>query len=388
MTKLIASRRDDGNQYTIQPFTFKRLQYSKEHIHPYPRSGHRSIASNHKLWLFGGYNPVEMPQRSSHPLFREAWVYNYWLNSWRKMPNDDLMPHSVASQAVIKHNNFMVTMGGTGYPFGQDKSSNDITVCSLFDEKWTLVETTGEKPDKVYGQAMVRHGRSVLVYGGTSGFEYTSSLHRLDIDTMVWTKIKPNNSVEELPRPRYRHEMVVHDDELFVVGGGTSSEAYQLDTVWVYSITDNRWRLKETMPDPHTNEHPKARRCHSCVKYKSSAYVCGGYDSTRVNDDLWRLHLPTLQWTLLSRMERALYFHSASVTSEGCMYVFGGVSSGGERNNALTRVWLDVPTLRTICLNKLRQTCPDITKWSCKKLAQVGVSPVVVNTFSGGTAGG
>ena len=48
-----------------------------------------------------------------------------------------------------------------------------------------------------------------------------------------------------------------------------------------------------------------------------------------------------------------LYFHSASVTSDGCMYVFGGVNNKDERSSALYEVLLDVAPLVKLCFEAI-----------------------------------
>ena len=43
----------------------------------------------------------------------------------------------------------------------------------------------------------------LYVYGGTTGFVYNTELHRLDLNTFVWEKIKPKNHCHDLPPERY-----------------------------------------------------------------------------------------------------------------------------------------------------------------------------------------
>ena len=43
----------------------------------------------------------------------------------------------------------------------------------------------------------------LYVYGGTTGFVYNTELHRLNLNNLVWEKIRPNNVVGEVPPERY-----------------------------------------------------------------------------------------------------------------------------------------------------------------------------------------
>jgi len=78
---------------------------------------------------------------------------------------------------------------------------------------------------------------------------------------------------------------------------------------------------------------PAPRRCHGSVQYTdeksgaTSVVISGGYNGDRVFSDVWRLDLGTLQWTLLREcvLPRPVYFHSAALTPEGQMYIFGGI---------------------------------------------------------------
>ena len=66
-----------------------------------------------------------------------------------------------------------------------------------------------------------------------------------------------------------------------------------------------------------------------------------------------------------------VYFHSATVTPSGCMYVFGGVktlnSIDDTRSNDTFKLWLTVPSLAerswevvTSCFQNKRTLFPDV----------------------------
>ena len=56
-----------------------------------------------------------------------------------------------------------------------------------------------------------------------------------------------------------------------------------------------------------------------------------------------------------------MYFHSAAVTSDGCMYIYGGVDHLGMRLSSIYALWLTVPSLLKISfsfiLDQLGQNC-------------------------------
>lgn len=72
--------------------------------------------------------------------------------------------------------------GGTGYPFGRACSNK----CYLFwpygsPRQVCQIETTGDKPEPQYGQAIMLRDRYLYVIGGTTGFEYSSDIYRYAI---------------------------------------------------------------------------------------------------------------------------------------------------------------------------------------------------------------
>lgn len=42
----------------------------------------------------------------------------------------------------------------------------------------------------------------LYVFGGTTGYLYSTDLHRLDLTTKEWTHLKPNNTPSDLPEER------------------------------------------------------------------------------------------------------------------------------------------------------------------------------------------
>lgn len=68
---------------------------------------------------------------------------------------------------------------------------------------------------------MVVLGHSLYVFGGTTGWEYNSDLHRLDLQSFEWDLVGVSGV---RPDGRYRHEVAAVGSEMFVFGGGRSNE--------------------------------------------------------------------------------------------------------------------------------------------------------------------
>ncbi|KAJ8301763.1 hypothetical protein KUTeg_020750 [Tegillarca granosa] len=268
-----------------------------EYLHP--RSGHRVAVDDANMYVLGGYNPrfweAENTEDTYYPLFREV---------------------------SVRYGRNLLCFGGTGVPFGHS-SSNQLHICNLETLKWRLFVCSGEPPQKKYGHTMTVVGKDLLIVGGTSGWMYNMDVHKLDLQTAKWEKLV--NTSRFSPESRYRHEVVCCENKLFMFGGGRANAAFGLEKV------------------------------KYLIEREGDVYIVGGlYDQT-ILDDIWKLCLRTYKWTKLStKLQIPVYFHSADVTPEGCMYVFGGVCKyDNVRTNGIQRIWLQIPSLQEIVWDKM-----------------------------------
>lgn len=257
----------------------------------------------------------------------------------------------------------MQIYGGSGLPFGR-QNSNQLHVCDTSQQPPVLreVQTTGEKPTEMYGQAMILHSGSLYVCGGTTGYDFTCDMHRLDIATSKWQLVgpsRPNTNAHD-PQGRYRHELAADRQHILVVGGGTTLEAFPLDSIPAFHLPSQRWVEYKTLPDERTGEYPQPRTFHSLVQMPDHGpvIIAGGNNDGVSMRDIWRLDLDTRRWTKLSkcRLPYRLFFHDATVTPDGCMFIFGGVRerNGPVRTNNLFKLWLQLPPLQAITAEAIR----------------------------------
>ena len=60
---------------------------------------------------------------------------------------------------------------------------------------------------------------------------------------------------------RYRHEIVIYKNRIYVFGGGTATECDKFQFIYAFNLLNKSWeRIKTTGP------FPEERKCHSCVK--------------------------------------------------------------------------------------------------------------------------
>lgn len=94
------------------------------HRAPPARSGHRCVADNSNLYVFGGYNPdfdeSGGSENEDYPLFRELWRYHFATGSWQQIRTEGYMPTELASMSGTSsfHNvvvRLSLTMDHIGY---------------------------------------------------------------------------------------------------------------------------------------------------------------------------------------------------------------------------------------------------------------------------------
>ena len=240
-------------------------------------------------------------------------------------------------------------------------------------------------PPPLYGQAVItdQQGRLYTV-GGTSGFTYFMDVHMLDfkLSPPRWSCLYRLSGVSGEPEPRYRHELCLWEDQLIVLGGGTSFSADTFQFLPTFNISRREWTRTRTRPDPTAtidmseDGFPDRRRCHSAVQQGENVWIFGGYDGTEIFGDIWQLHLPSRQWRRLSQeLPVPVYFHAMTVSEEGRMVMFGGVDDidNNTRTNCVFSCWLSIPSLRSMAWEALCHYTPDIGSLPSGVLVEQGV---------------
>ncbi|OQR75890.1 kelch domain-containing protein 10-like [Tropilaelaps mercedesae] len=354
-------------------------------------SGHRVVCTDQYLYSFGGYAPLDVGENN---VVIELWRFHFYRKTWKKIPLKGDVPEQVASSAVaLLHGRILILLGGTGVPFGEVRS-RDVYSCFLDnpDENgavtWIRWKTHGEAPLRLYGQAITIHDDYLYMVGGTDGLDYTIDVHRLHLRDRRWERLSNYVQGEPIP-PRYRHEIAYFDNQIYVFGGGTPHYVYGFDMLPALDLKTSRWIHQPTKGwrNPHSGhlEVPKPRRCHSVVQSACGNWIvlAGGVDRNETLDDIWKLHLPTLRWHRYNcRLPKKLYFHSAAMTTTGCMYVFGGVlDSYQHRSNDLYAMNVSVPTLQELALDIAMRTYPRLKMMDENQLNQIHIPKFIRHKF-------
>ncbi|CAH2241215.1 jg3280 [Pararge aegeria aegeria] len=296
------------------------------------------------------------------------------------------MPEELASNAMCMNGRYLMIYGGTGAPFG-NKCSNDVITwrTSECDAKLQVLNVTGTRPPGQYGQSILCHNGAFYTVGGTNGYAYNCDIYRLDLRTMSWEPVFVGTGQEDEPIGRYRHEVARVGNKLYIIGGGTGDWAFELMEIPMFDLETKTWTIITPKADDSTKDivqQPLARKCHSAVQIETpngvQVFVAGGTDGQGVFDDIWRLNIPDMQWHLMQKtiLPHPLYFHSSTVTSYGCMYMFGGIEPNDNetrRNNILYKVWLCIPKLSEICWEAMLNFHPTMDQVEKSTLINIGI---------------
>ncbi|KAL0270795.1 UNVERIFIED_CONTAM: hypothetical protein PYX00_008088 [Menopon gallinae] len=385
-------------EYGFKPYKLKPHIPRNTQI-PRGRSGHRIVSDNSCMYSFGGFNPfVEGgDENDDRKLFKEIWKFNIAKGKWKRMNcYSSSLPRQLASNCVLMKGNWMIVHGGTGLPFGSLNTNKTYITDLKNDTRLKLLPTLGNPPIPQYGQAMVLIGHCLYVVGGTSGHEYSSDVHCLDIKTGIWEEVYISKGLSNLePQGRYRHEVAFYNSRIIIFGGGTEENVFGFEHLPAFNIETKEWETISTTGNPkiasgrfYNEAFPAPRRCHSCVQVPESdlqdseVVICGGFNGLAKFYDIWILNLRTLQWRECKQnLLYPTYFHSSSLSPCGQMFIFGGIceivapesETTTRRTNEIFSMWVIIPKLKEICWEALLFYSPNITKCSASKLIDSGV---------------
>lgn len=225
--------------YRVEKIKCRINNTQNSSIFPTARSGHRAVCTEGNLYSLGGFNPEHRRnfarrrrRRPSTSLFQELWRFNFATKQWELCLNCEAkdMPEELASNAVTLKNDALIAFGGTAYPFGETCSNQ----CYVFTVDKPIIsvirlKVDGELPTAQYGPAIFIHDNYLYTIGGTTGFEFSCDVYRLNLITKKWESVYICKSEENGdPSGRYRHEIVYSGKLLYILGGGTAQTAFDL----------------------------------------------------------------------------------------------------------------------------------------------------------------
>lgn len=108
---------------------------------------------------------------------------------------------------------------------------------------------------------------------------------------LSWSKIKSQGDVYT---PRTGHEVVVHEDKIYLFGG--TDDDQRKNDLYCYDIYKNKWEMLKENGDV-----PSKRSGSRGITYKNALYFFGGYlkKSDEYYNDLYKYDLNEQAWIYL-----------------------------------------------------------------------------------------
>lgn len=301
---------------------------------PHPRSGHRAVATDSDLWIFGGYHPTA--DNDQPCMFNELWRFNYALRQWTlETTTGDRPRETLASCAMCLVGHCAFVFGGTGFPFGVT-ISNALHILDLKRLSWRRYEFSEGDLQEVYGASIIQKDEYLYILCGTNRTAYSMRVYQIHLPRRTCTLIgDTTNQMDWFNDGRYRQEVHLHDQQIFVFGGGGMfATTFALDKVPVFDIPTRQWSYVDTNPDPMHN-YPQPRKFHSIIPSRDNEILMFGgayfdvqtHDHVPVDEHVWSFNFTTLQWSLVSSLNliRPVYFQAAALNQNGELWTHGGV---------------------------------------------------------------
>ncbi|XP_072969231.1 thiohydroximate-O-sulfate sulfur/sulfate-lyase (nitrile-forming) NSP5 [Typha angustifolia] len=184
--------------YSFDCSTNEWTLLSSGEVGPPHRSYHSMTADEKQVYVFGGCG--------NSGRLNDLWAYDVSDGEWIQFPfpGESCLPRGGPGLAV-SGGKVWVIYGFSGVEL------DDVYCFDPKSEKWTLVETTGEKPSprSVFSTAAI--GKYVITYGGEvdpsdlghlGAGKFSSEVYALDTETSIWTKLKDASDSDEHPGPR------------------------------------------------------------------------------------------------------------------------------------------------------------------------------------------
>jgi N-acetylneuraminic acid mutarotase len=232
---------------------------------PTARYYHTSVSYDKYMYVFGGtYDGTGFNDTHRLDLTNNAWSGGLDVSGTKPVGRNTV---------ACVYGNYMYVFGGYTTAF-----VNDLHRLNLDTLAWSgALGPTGTPPSIRCGHSVVTYGNYMYVFGGYAGAApYYNDLHRLNLDTLVWSgALSPTGTP---PGTRYFHQSAVYGRYMYVFGGnnasGTDPHRIDLDNlVWSGALT--------------CSGTPAAyRTAHTGVTWNDGFYIFSGSSQ---NNDLHRL---------------------------------------------------------------------------------------------------
>lgn len=323
---------------------------------PKPSSAHSIVVIKNKVYFYGGITMKNKISTTNNILFE----FNLDLHVWRKIKefeDNEITPRGCSTMYEGLYNDSLIVIGGSGVDVNNYLVNDSFEYDLKYKDLKILHKNKGYTG--YYGQSGCKYNNSILIVGGTKGSEYTNAVFELNLLTNNWKELITTG---EPPPKGYKHQSIITDNKLYVIGGGSFKPKTSLITIHALDLHTLVWEEINSQ-----GEVPIGRVAHTCVydKETNNIYMWGGFDSKSIRlDDLSSYNVKTKIWKKIINntyeiSPKGKSFHS-SIFYNGAIYLFGG----SDGNNSFNDIWkyeirCTPPSLSTLCAKIVKRKYMD-----------------------------
>lgn len=240
-----------------------------------------TVVHNDKMWLMGGWYNGRL---KDHSVSNEVWSSTDG-KEWTQVTAKAAWSGRI-SGGLVSFKGKMWLLGGTeDYYFGTEKNLKNDVWSSTDGKEWTQVTAKAPWSPRAYLQAVVHDNKIWVMGGGNYVPTYTA---KNDVwfseDGVNWTEATAKAPWHE----RIWFSSVVYRGRMWVLGGWSKGPDKNWGDAW-YSKDGKTW----TEYKPATAW--KARHEHSAFVWKDKIWLAGGH-AAPLSSEVWSLELPK-GWT-------------------------------------------------------------------------------------------
>jgi hypothetical protein len=187
----------------------------------------------------------------------------------------------IAAGAVVFKNRMWILGGTENYYFGDDKSLKNDVWSSADGKEWKRETANAGWAPRAYHAAVV-HDNKIWVFGGGNYVPKYQAFNDVwcSSDGVKWDKV-----ADAAPwHPRIWFSSVVYRDHMWVLGGWSNNPSKNWGDVW-YSKNGKEWKQYKS------DASWKERHEHSAFVFQDRIWIAGGH-AQPLSSEVWSLHLP------------------------------------------------------------------------------------------------